>query len=50
MPPRIHQEDHDRDTACNEISRHLRYAKQSVKPEGASAYITDIEYKSASNN
>ena len=46
----FHQEDHDRNAACDKAADFLRYAQQRVKAEGASAYVTDIEYKSACNN
>ena len=46
----LHQEDHDRYTARDEVSCDLRYAQQRVKAESASAYIADIEYKSARND
>ena len=51
IPPRIfHQENNDRNTAGNKVSRYFRNTKQCIKSEGSSAHVADIEYKSSCNN
>ena len=46
----LHQEDDDRKTPGDKVSRHLRDAQQGIESKGASAHISNVKYQASCND